>query len=84
MDTNTLYFAFNDIEADFSIYGNDVVWSGVVVDEENHIVNPELAVKTCEMGTDFGEMIAEMDEEGEIFDEYPTLLLETIARDLEE
>lgn len=69
MDTNTLYFAFNDIEVDFSFYGNDVVWSGVVVDEDNNIVNPELAVMTCETGTDLGEMIAEMDEEGEIFDD---------------
>lgn len=67
--TQTLYFAFCNISADFSVYGNDVVWSGVVVDEEKHIVNPELSVTTCEMGSDLGEMIAEMDEEGEIFDD---------------
>lgn len=69
MVTNTLYFAFCNIEANFSVYGNDVTWSGVVVDEDNNIVNPELAVMTCETGTDLGEMIAEMDEEGEIFDD---------------
>lgn len=65
----TLYFAFENVLASFSVYGNDVTWYGVVVDEDNNIVNNSLTIATCEMGTDIGELICEADEEGEIFNE---------------
>lgn len=65
----TLYFAFENVLASFSVYGNDVTWYGVVVDEDNNIVNNSLTITTCEMGTDIGELICKADEEGEIFNE---------------
>ena len=64
-----LYFAIYEVKCDCSAYGNDVDWSGIIVDDQNNIINQYFCIGTCEMATEPYDWICEMDEDGEIFDE---------------
>lgn len=63
-----LFFAINEIDVDFSIYGNDTTWEGCIVDENDNVLNHHFYIKTCEMGSELYEMVQEMAEEEGIYD----------------
>jgi len=66
---HTFYFLIDNIQSDFSCYGNDVTWHGRIVDENNVVVNDEVSINTLEIGVDFFTQINESDEEYRIINE---------------
>lgn len=69
------YFLIEDIESSFSFYGNDTVWSGKVIDQNDRVVNDSFDITTLERGVDMYTSVRDLcyDDDDEqiqgIFDE---------------